>query len=151
MTQLLEAPATEEVRVAIDFDELLRVTRPVKPKLSEAIRRGSQMTEPGRGIWLSGNSKTGYTACALGAACVGLNEWGFDHNLAGAAKLFPDLLDKVQISAAYAPELFAYLVAEGIEGKLELDPGRIYPHHERLRPAFPPSYRRRRRSDGLLK
>jgi hypothetical protein len=112
MTQLLEAPATEEVSVAIDFDELLRITKPVKPKLSEAIRAGSRLTDPTRCTWFepSQEDQPVPRACAMGAACYVANgETNPGHLTLGlAAEWFPELLVRTWLTPEQAPELFAF-------------------------------------------
>jgi hypothetical protein len=86
MTQLLEMPQVETPEIGFDFDELLRFTRPVKPKLSEAIRAGSRLTRHTRYVWLAGSRETGYATCALGAACYSLNEFEFEHSVTKVTK-----------------------------------------------------------------
>jgi hypothetical protein len=100
------------VRVTIDFDNLLRATRPTRPKLSEAIRAGSRLTDPARNAWFepSQEDQPVPRACAMGAACYvangETNPGGLTLGL--AAEWFPELLERARLTPEQAPELFAF-------------------------------------------
>lgn len=101
MTQLLEAP----VETGIDFDELVRATRPARLKLSAAIRQGALLTRPGQGLWEKEEYGEVY-ACAMGAACyaaAGNRASGVQH-ASDAARYFPELDDQVTITETLVPE-----------------------------------------------
>jgi hypothetical protein len=98
MTQLLEAPAETDAP-QIDFDALVRETRPTRLKLSEAIRQGSAETDQAIGMW-EHREDDRLMVCALGAACyvaVG-NKRSMVGSLEEAARYFPEVLETVTVT-----------------------------------------------------
>jgi hypothetical protein len=103
---VIELPVEAAVETPIDFDELLRQTRPTRPKLSAAIRDGATHTEPVEYEWFV--ERQGYPfACALGAACYVAAGYqppdvsGLDE----ASRYFPELTNLVRIDLELVPEL----------------------------------------------
>jgi hypothetical protein len=113
MNQILELPQIEAEDVTIDFDELLRATRPrpTRLKLSEAIRAGSLLTDPFNN-WFEArlDGQAPPRACAIGAACYVMNgETNPGYlNIPLAAEWFPELLEPSWPTPEQAPELFAF-------------------------------------------
>jgi hypothetical protein len=109
MTQLLEAPAIPALP-QIDFDELLRETRPARPKLSEAMRRGVQATLPTWEVWQFEDGQGHSYACAIGAACYAVDrQWqqqsaSMDEGQV-AKTYFPALYETVEVDASLLPGL----------------------------------------------